>query len=398
MLKAYRYRIYPTSQQKDAFNKTFGCCRMLYNLALETKVYAYKSHGVNLSFFTLGTQLTELRQEYDWLREVSQESLEKSLQSLDRAFVMFFNGAGFPKFKKKGENNSFTTRRNTSIDFDKGLLNITKIPNIPIVISRRFCGKVKTVTISKTPTEKYFASILVDDGVLAPEKAVIDRDKALGMDLGLTHFAILSDGRKFENPRHLNNSLKRLQALQIRASRKKKGSANRKKAAKSVAIQYERISNQRKDFLQKLSTSIVRDSQATTICIETLNVSNMVKNHNLARAITDASWSEFVRQLNYKCGWLGVNLIKIGTFEPSSKVCSSCRAVNIELKLSDRVWTCGCGVTHDRDVNAAINIKNIGLSGPRKSVEPVESLAVARAKKQEKKVSDTKPNSHEQGR
>ncbi len=386
MYKRCKYRIYPTPDQKLKIDQTISACRCIYNLALETKIYAYKHFGKNLSAYELMRQLTILKEDVFWLSEVDSQSLQASIKNMDKAFVNFFKGSGFPKFKSKYNTQSFQCPNNKrEVNFEKGLLTIPKIKNIPIVIGRLFEGKIKNITISRTVTGKYFASILVDNSKELPVKPEIKADTTLGIDLGLSHLMITNKGEKIDNPRFLRNSLTRLKVLQRRASRKKKGSSNRKKANLKVAILHEKIANQRLDFLHKLSHRLTHDNQVDTICVETLNVKGMVRNHKLAQAISDVSWSEFTKQLKYKCDWYGKNLIEIGTFEPSTKTCSCCGNVQ-DVLLSERIFNCKkCSVVIDRDVNAAINIKNFGLkqSGWGTSVEPVELPTLVGAVKQE---------------
>lgn len=381
MLKAYRYRIYPNREQAEKLNQTFGACRFIYNLALETKRYAWEAHRKNITAYDLHKQLTDLKKDCEWLQVVSRDALEKSILNLDKSYKSFFRGGGYPKFKKKFSKQSFRTRQALKVNWNENTITIEKIKNIPAVLSREFNGQIRQATISKTPTGKYFISILVQNGKEIPAKPEVKN--ALGIDLGLKHFAVTSAGEKFDNPKHLRNSLQRLKVLQRRASRKINGSSNRRKANLKVAILHEKISNQRQDFLHKLSSKLIYDSQVDTICIEGLRVHNMLQNHKLAQSIQDASWSEFFRQLNYKAEWRGMNVIQIGKFEPSSKMCSSCGAINSELTLADREWICKCGATHDRDLNAAINIKNIALSGKGIPVELAESSAIAGTMKQE---------------
>ncbi len=386
MFKGYKYRIYPTSDQKSKIDQTINACRCVYNLALETKIYAYKHFGKSLSAFDLINQLVDLKKSNAWLKEVDSQSLQMAIKNIDKSFKGFFKGKGYPKFKSKYTKQSFQCPNNTRrVDFEKGLLTIPKISNIPIKISHRFDGKIKNITITRTATGKYFASVLVEQEITMPVKPQVKSDTTLGVDLGLSHFIITNKGEKVDNPRFLRNSIVRLKVLQRRASRKKKGSANRKKSNLKVAILHERIANQRQDFLHKLSHRLTHDSQVDTICVETLNVKGMVRNHKLAQAISDVSWSEFTRQLKYKCDWYGKNLIEIGTFEPSTKTCSCCGNVQ-DVLLSERIFNCSkCSVVIDRDVNAAINIKNFGLkqSGWGTSVEPVELLTLVGAMKQE---------------
>jgi len=357
---------------------------LVYNLALEVKIWAFRN-GTRLSAFDLCYQLVDLKKEYDWIDQVDSQALQAAVRKIDIAFRNFFNGQGYPKFKSKRNGGSFQCPNNTrKVNWDQSTLTIPKIKNIPIILSRKFQGKIKTITITKTPTKKYFASILVEtneDIVSAPKV-----QNAIGMDLGIAHFAVMSNGQKIDNPKYLSKTIARLQVLQRRASKKKKGSHNRKKANLKVALIHEKIANQRNDFLQKVSTRLIGDNQTDTICVESLFVRNMVKNHKLARAITDVGWSKFISMLEYKGKWYGKNVIKINPWFPSSKTCSGCGQVLDELDLSVREWTCGgCQVTHDRDVNAAKNIRMKGLqTGVGSSGEPVESWRIRRAKKQER--------------
>lgn len=385
MLKAFKYRIYPSVTQKEAIDQTIDACRLVYNLALETKTYAWRSARVVLSRSDLQRQTTELMSSLPWLRTVNSQAVYAVLETLDQSFKHFFSGNGYPKFKKKTGRQSFrccTNRRR--IDWERSTLTIPKIKDIPIRLSRRFYGEIKTVTISRTVAGKYFASVLVENKMELPVKPVMGEVPATGIDLGVKSFAVTSDGRLFEPNKFLKNSLKRLQCLQRRASRKKKGGNNRKRANLEVAILHEKIANQRADYIHKITTELVRDSQAGTFVIEDLNVVGMVKNRCLSRSISDASFGIFFRQMKYKCEWYGKNLVVIDRFAPSSKRCSDCGMINDFLTLADREWMCSCGAHHDRDLNAAKNIKFFGLNTPAGSRgEPVESRRLRWAKKQE---------------
>jgi putative transposase len=388
MLKAYKYQLFPNKSQSAMIEKTLGVCRLVYNLALETKIMAWQGARKSLSAIDLCYQLPELKEAYPWMSEVDSQAIQASIKKLDVAFDGFFKGKGFPKFKSRKGRQSFQCPHNTRrVDFEKETITIPKIPNIKAVISRRFEGQIKTITIRRTATGKYFASILVDNKTEVPCKLGIKPETTLGIDVGIKSFAIVSNGQSFEPNRYLKNSLTRLRYLQRRASRKKKGSNNRKKANLCVAKLHEKITNQRADYIHKITTSLVCDSQAETFVIEDLAVVNMLKNRKLSQAIQDVSFGEFFRQLAYKCDWYGKNLIKIGRFEPSSKTCSHCGHVKDDLTLADREWTCdGCGLAHDRDLNAARNIKAFGLkqySPEGIRVEPVELRRLRRAKKQE---------------
>ena len=362
MLKTYKYRMYPNEEQREMLLNQFGACRFVYNWSLEQKIKAYETDQTTLSCYNLNAMLPDLKKEHEWLKEANSQSLQQTQKRLDSAFKRFFREKnGFPKFKsRKNPIQSFGVPQGYKVDFDNDQVKLPKIGLIKTMLSRSFEGILKTATVSVTATDKFFISILVDDEKETPIKEPFGYDTTIGIDVGIKDFATMSDGTKIDNPKFLKSSLQRLKVLQRRVSRKKKGSKNRDKAKYQVAKQHEMITNQRKDFLQKLTTKLVSENQA--IAVETLNVTGMMKNHNLAQAIGDVSWSEFFRQLEYKCEWYGKTLLRIGRFEPSSKICNVCGSINRDLKLSDREWTCaGCGTRHDRDVNAAINIKKFAL-------------------------------------
>lgn len=368
--------------------KTLGICRLVYNLGLETKIRAWQSAQKRLSAIDLCYQLPELKEAYPWLKEVDSQAVQASIKKLDNAFDGFFKGKGFPKFKSKRGRQSFQCPNNTRlVDFEKGTITVPKIQNIKAAISRNFEGQIKTITVSRTPTGKYFASVLVDNKIQLPKKAIVNPEKTVGIDIGIKSFVVTSNGHFYEPNRYLKNSLSRLKCLQRRASRKKKGSKNRKKANLCVAILHEKIGNQRADYIHKITTGLIRDNQAETFVIEDLNVVGMLKNRKLSQAISDVSFGEFVRQMRYKCEWYGKNLIQIGRFEPSSKTCSACGHIKQDLILAHREWTCAaCGSTHDRDLNAAKNIKAMGLkqySPEGIRVGPAEPRRLCRAEKQE---------------
>jgi len=364
MYKAFKYRIYPNKEQEELINKHIGCSRWVYNYGLNKKIESYQQARKGISRFDIQKELPILKKTEgtEWLSEVLAQSLQTSLENLDQAFTKFFKEKkGFPKFKSKHESHqSYSIPQNVRVYFEECKVYIPKLPSlVKCKFSRIFEGTIKTSTISKTPTGKYFISILVDIPQSIPEPLPIDESQAIGIDLGIKTYAVLSNGNSIENPKYLKKSLKRLKKLQRKASKKKKGSNNRKKANKKVALLYERVTNQRKDFLHKVTTQLVRDYD--TICLETLKPSNMVKNHKLAQAISDVSWSTFNEYLDYKASWCGKNVLRIGQFEPSSKMCS-CGLINKDLKLSDRTWTCSsCKTTHDRDLLAANNIKRFAF-------------------------------------
>ncbi len=362
MLIAYKYRMYPDEEQREMFLKHFGACRFVYNWSLEQKIKAYETDKKILTRFDLNSMLPDLKKEFEWMKEVNSQSLQEANKRLDSAFKRFFREKrGFPKFKsRKNPIQSFQVPQNYIVDFDTNQIRLPKIGWVKTTLHRMFEGILKTATVSMAATGKFFISILVEDGRETPEKESFGYDSTIGLDVGIADFVTMSDGTKIDNPKFLRDSIQRLKLLQRRESRKKKGSKNRDKAKYRVTKQHEKIANRRKDFLHKLTTKLVSENQA--IAVETLNVSGMMKNHHLAQAIGDVSWSEFFRQLEYKCEWRGKTLLRIGQFEPSSKICSVCGSINSGLELSDRKWTCAeCGTLHDRDVNASINIKKFAL-------------------------------------
>lgn len=380
MLRAYKYRIYPTDEQKVLLAKTFGCCRFVYNWALNLKITAYQERKETLGNVYLANLMkSELKVEHEWLSEVNSQSLQSALRNLDTAYTNFFRNTkavGFPRFKSRKGRQSFLCPQHCRVDLEKGTITIPKAKDVPAVLHRKFKGTVKTVTISMTPSRKYFASVLVDTDIEELPVTPIHGDTCLGIDLGIKSLAVCSDGRTFDNPKNLQRSLDRLKLLQKRLSRKKKGSANRNKARIRVARLHEHIANCRKDNLHKITYALTHDSQVRTICMEDLNVKGMMQNHHLAQAVGDASFGMFLTLLKYKCSWYGVNLIQINRFAPSSKTCGKCGYVYKGLKLSERSWICPeCGTHHDRDFNAACNIKEFGLKAlptERGKVKPVD--------------------------
>lgn len=364
MLKAYKYRIYPTDTQKVLLAKHFGCARYIYNYGLERKIKSYAETKKSVSRFTIQADLPKLKKQEDtkWLSEVNALSLQASLLNLDMAFTRFFKEKkGFPRFKSKHDHSqSFQIPQNTKVDYDARRVYIPKfLEGIKCKFDRQFKGKIKTSTVSRTPTGKYFISILVETEDTLPSKKPIDENKAVGVDLGIKMFATLSDGNEIQNPKYLKRSLKKLKRMQRSVSRKVKGSNRRSKYVRLLAKQYEKVTNRRKDFLHKTSRYLV--DHYDTICLETLSASNMVKNHHLAQALSDIGIGTFNAYVDYKAEWYGKNVIRIGRFEPSSKMCS-CGHIHSGLKLSDRVWTCpSCGTVNQRDLLAAKNVKKFAF-------------------------------------
>jgi putative transposase len=352
-----KIRIYPNSEQQEALLKAFGSARWFWNNSLALNNETYKATGKGLSRQGYNDRLPALKQEFPWLKETYSQVLQSVSLNLSRAFINFFEGrARYPNFKSKHGKQSIQYPQNVKLS--DGSIHLPKIGSIPAKIHRLFEGALKTVSISMSAAGKYYASLLFDDG--KPDLIPSSEGKAVGIDLGLAHFAITSDGSKFDNPRHLKKHAKNLKRKQQKLSKKVKGSKTRAKARKLVARVHERIANVRKDFQHKLSRKLVNENQV--IVTENLAVKNMVKNHNLAKAISDCGWSEFTRQLKYKAEKEGKSYLEIGRFFPSSKTCNVCLSWIESLSLDDRSWTCSrCKTKHDRDINAAMNIRDEGL-------------------------------------
>jgi len=403
-LKAYKFRLYPSAEQEVAIVSNFGASRFVYNWALELKKanwdmietmrYSWggdlktadpemietmrhwglkdtskKDYPKPVGLKELSSLLTyQLKKERSWLREVADKPLRYALRNLDAAYKNFFrrvkNGEkpGYPKFKsKKNKVQSFQVQgENARLDIKAGLVSLPKIEKIPVRLHRAIHGTIKTTTVSRTSTGKFYISFQVDDGTELPSLVPVSEDTVVGIDVGLATFATTTDGDKIDSLQPLRESETRLAVLQRRASRKVEGSANWKKAQLKVARLHEKIANQRLDYQHKISRRLVDEHSA--IVVEDLNISGMMKNHHLAKSISDAAWFEFFRQLEYKCGWAGKALVKIGRWDPSSKLCSACGHKLSKLDLATREWICPeCGAHHDRDLNAATNIKSIGM-------------------------------------
>ncbi len=363
MLKAYKYRLYPTEEQKVLADKHFGCSRFIYNWALDKKTQAYQTNKLRLDYFDLAKDLTKLKGQHTWLGEVYSQCLQSALRNLDNAFVSFFHKKNkFPRFKSKhNSRQSCQYPQGVKVNFTDNTIKFPKIGLVQAVLHRSFEGKIKTVTLSKTPTCKYFVSILVDNEELQPSKMDVTESTTTGIDLGLKHFVTLSNGAKVGNPHLLSQSEQRLKILQRKLSKKQKGSTSYRKARIALALKHERITNQRNDFLHKLSHQLVSENQVTMLVCEDLNVEGMLKTRYLAKAISDVAWSRFNTMISYKCDNFGKTYMQIGRFDSSSKICNECGYTNHELTLAIREWECPqCKAVHDRDINAAINIKKFG--------------------------------------
>ena len=350
-------------EQKVQIAKTFGCCRFVYNQTLAYRKETYEKEKKSVSKTDCNNFCNrELKKEYEWLKDVDKFSLTNAIYNMDAAYQKFFKEhAGYPKFKSKHDNHkSYTTNftnGNIGVDFVTGKIKLPKLRTVKAKLHREFVGEIKSATISQVPSGKYYVSILVE----TEHTAMPEKDGQAGLDLGIKDLCITSDGRKYENPKTLAKQERKLKKLQRQLAHKEKRSKNYYKARKQIALCHEKIRNTRKDYLHKISNEIISENQV--IVTENLQIKNMVKNHHLAKSISDVSWYELTRQLAYKAEWNKRKYVKIDKFYASSQLCSACGYQNADTKdLSVRMWKCPkCGAEHDRDINAAKNILAEGL-------------------------------------
>ena len=356
--KTYRFRLFPTAEQEILLAKHFGCTRYVYNHFLNERKEQYQADKKSDNYYKQAATLTKLKKEEDtkWLKEVNSQTLQFALRSLDTAFLNFFRGnAQFPKFKSRKHKNTFTIPQFGKLEDGKIIIPKFK-DGIKVKLHREVKGKIGKMSITKTPTGKYYVSIFTEQEVEELPKT----NKQVGIDLGLKDFVITSDNKKYKNNRYTKKYAKQLKKAQQHLSRKQKGSNGFEKQKLKVAKIHEKIASCRLDTLHKVSKKLVETYDL--ISVEDLNIKGMIKNHKLSKHIADASWGNFVTLLQYKCDWYGKELVKVNRFYPSSKTCGDCNWINQELKLSDREWTCkSCGAIHDRDVNASRNILKEGL-------------------------------------
>ncbi len=384
MLNATRIRLYPTAEQQQKLAVQFGCARWVWNNALDLTQQTYRETGKGLSYHALAVRLPRLKQEFEWLKDAHSQVLQQSLQNLACAFDNFFaKRAKYPRFKKKHHRQSIQYPQSVKLNGNR--IYLPKVGWVKCIVHREITGAFKTVTVSKNACGQFHAAILTDDAMPLPP--VSAEGKAIGIDVGLLDLAVTSDGSKFSNPRHLKSAERNLKRKQRNLSRKQKGSNRRAKARCLVARAHQRVADTRRDYLHKLSRRIVNENQV--VVVEDLNVKGMVKNPNLAKSISDAGWGTFTSFLAYKCEREGKAFIRTNRWFPSSKACSACGHVCDKMGLEVRHWVCShCGASHDRDVNAARNIRDEGIrmlaagtvaSASRGSVSRRKKLAASRA-------------------
>ena len=399
MLKAIKIRLYPNIEQTNYINNLLGCSRFVYNNILNYRINEYKTNNKSVSFGEQGKKLVQLKSEFEWLKDVHSKVLRQSLIDLNKAYNSFFkNGSGYPKFKSKHNNKLSCRFPSDAVSSVKGnrINIIKKLSNIHYKCSRRdeillnkYQKSIKSATLTKTKSGKYYLSILMESNI---NKTLPLTNNITGIDLGIKDFVITSEGETFDNIKIKRNNKKKISKLHRQLSRKKKGSNNRNKCRIKLARYYEKLNNIKENYLHSVSNQLLNENQV--IVMEDLSVSNMIKNHKLARSLQELSLYRFKEILKYKSNWYGRDLVEIDKWFPSSKLCNKCNYKNTELTLKDRTWTCPeCGESHDRDINAAINIRNegikilnnkIGLSSPELTLQ--ERITIVNSMNEETKV------------
>jgi len=402
IFRSYKLRIYPKKDQEILLSHHFGCTRFIYNYFLDLRNKTYLELKKSTNFYDCSKILTGLKKDenYTWLQDVNAQSLQASLANLDKAFNSFFQKKSkFPRFKKKQGRQSFFVPQGFGLRGNK--LYVPKFKEgLKISLHQKVKGIIKHVTISKTSTGKYFASFACEQEYQQYEPT----GSSVGVDVGIKDLAVLSDGTKYRNVKALKRNLKKLKFKQKQVSKKVKGSSSRKKAIKQLALVHEKIMNVRRDNLHKVTTEIIKNHDV--ICVESLAVIKMMKDHKLAQALNDSAFGEFFSMLEYKADWNDKKIIKIDRWYPSSKNCNVCNTINQNLKLKDRKWTCrSCGTEHDRDINAAKNILTQGLkilSGSgiesdvkQKQVEPPKKYLLRKSKDLSCKLGALKPETRD---
>ncbi|MFA5527819.1 MAG: RNA-guided endonuclease TnpB family protein [Peptostreptococcales bacterium] len=384
MLKAIKIRLYPNNEQSNYINNLLGCSRFVYNNILNYRINEYKNNNKSVSFSEQGKRLVQLKSEFEWLKDVHSKVLQQSIIDLNKAYNSFLkNGSGFPKFKSKHNNklscrfpsDAFSGVKGNRINIIKKLSDIHyKCSRRDEILLNKYQKSIKSATLTKTKSGKYYLSILIESNI---NKTLPITNNIIGIDLGIKDFVITSEGETFDNIKIKRNNHKKISKLHRQLSRKKKGSNNRNKCRIKLAKYYEKLNNIKENYLHKISNNLLNENQV--IVMEDLSVSNMVKNHKLARSLQELSLYRFKEILKYKSNWYGRDLVEIDKWFPSSKLCNKCNYKNSELTLKDRTWICPeCGESHDRDINAAINIRNegikilnnkIGLSSPELTLQ-----------------------------
>lgn len=369
MKQGHRYKTEPTFKQKRLLERFFGCVRHVYNWGLQRKMDAYYQNGEHLSYIDLAKELTQYKKQEgkEWLSVPANDCLQQALRHNDNAWTNFFKKRADHPVKKTKKNSKPVCKfvgKTLQVDFELWRIKLPKLGWVRICKNKTFdleTNKILSATVTKTPAGEYYVSILTENDQTYRPKPKVCKERSVGVDLGIKDYAVLSNGKKFDNPRFLERNMEKLKYLQKRFSRKQKGSNRRERFRKRIARLHQHIHDQRVSYIHEMTSYLIRNYD--TICLEDLNIKGMMKNHNLAQAIQSVGWGEFIRQLTYKSEWYGRNLVFIGRFEPSSQTCHCCGYRNREVKdLDIREWTCPeCGERHDRDVNAAINIRNMAL-------------------------------------